>query len=159
MPLFWICIKVQSRHLKYRNMITFEIFCNLTNRNFSFLEKDFNYLFKEFNNKNNLYQQVFIKKDNMIVVEYSKKNEYLSVIFYKDIYRFQPTTQDGVNSTSLDYLIRDKNKRKVYVENDYDIFMPFKIGEEKSFKMVSGLLLEYGNEILNGKKWKGWAEK
>lgn len=140
-------------------MLSLEKFCLLAEKFFSFLVKDFNYSVQECKSIDLLYELVYAKSDTLLVITYSKKNDYVSVNFFKKIHQFKPTTQDGFNNISLDHLIYHKKKRRTYCKEDYDDFMPSQIGIENSLKKISEMLVEYGNDILVGKKWKGWIER
>ncbi|MBN8675542.1 MAG: hypothetical protein J0L56_15535 [Chitinophagales bacterium] len=94
----------------------------------------------------------------MIRIEYSKKNQYLSVHFFKKVFDFKPTTQDGIHSTSLEILIYEKKKRRIYTPEDYHAYMPYNIGFDKSIEALAKMLTEYGSDVLKGKKWQGSEE-
>ncbi len=139
-------------------MVSLDYFIYHVNEAFSFLETDFGYSKCTCNEVHTIYECIFIKKNDMIGVIYSKKNNYLRINFYKDTDKFPPTTQDGRHSLGLETLIYRKKKRRIYCPEDYDDFMPSKLGFENSMEKVSSMLLEYGSDILRGKKWKGWEQ-
>jgi hypothetical protein len=139
-------------------MISFEYFLEQVKDKFSFLVSDYGYSECNCQEINVIYECRFLKNDTLVCIIYSKKNDYLQVTFYKEIFQFSPTTQDGKHSLGLDDLIYRKKKRRIYSPEDYDDFMPSKIGFENSLKKISEMLLEFGSNILKGKKWKGWME-
>lgn len=127
--------------------------------NFSFMISDYGYSTLDYGEVHTIFRYRYVKKNNMVSVIYSKKNDYVEITFFKDINQFQPTSQDGKHSLGLNQLIFRKKNRKTYHFEDYDIFMPSKIGFDKSLEKIANMLKEFGHDILKGKNWKGWAER
>lgn len=139
-------------------MISFGYFLEQVKDKFSYLVNVYNYSECNCKDLGVIYECSFLKNDTSVSVVYSKKNNYLQVTFYKKIFHFLPTTQDGKHSLGLDHLIYRNKKRQIYHSEDYDDFMPKKIGFENSIKEISKMVIEFGGDILKGKDWKGWME-